>query len=54
MKFISHRGSANLRAAFQYEWFESRLGQIKRRDQPVMPAADDDDIPPAISRLPRH
>src|SRR5437763_11363017 len=50
MEFICNRGPANLRAAFEHEWFESSLGQIKGGDQPVVTAADDDDIPLASAR----
>ena len=44
MKFISHRRAANLRVALDHQRFVSRLGQIKRRDQPIVTAANDDDV----------
>jgi hypothetical protein len=45
MEFVSDCGSADLRASFEYEWFESGSGQIKGSDQAVVTTADDDDIP---------
>jgi hypothetical protein len=49
MEFVRNRGPADLSAAFKYERFESSLGQVKGGDQPVVTAADDDDIPLAIA-----
>ena len=50
MEFVGDRSPADLRAAFEHERLESSLRQIKSGDQPVVTAADDDDIPLAIGR----
>ena len=47
MKFISDRSPADLISTFENQWLESRFGQVKRGDQPVVPAADDDNVAPA-------
>src|SRR6266700_706328 len=44
MKFFGDRGAADLIAAFEHERLESRLSEIKGRDQAVVPAADNDDV----------
>ena len=49
MEFFGDRGAADLIAAFEHQRLESGLGQIEGRDQPVVAAADDDDV--AFRRL---
>jgi hypothetical protein len=44
MKFIRDGGTAHLLAAFDDQRFEPRLGQIESGDQPVVAAANDDDV----------
>jgi hypothetical protein len=46
MKFIGDRRAPSFRAAFEDEWFESCFGQVKCSNQPVMAAANDDDVAP--------
>src|SRR5438477_11851535 len=41
MKLFRYRATAHHLAAFQHHRFESALGQIKRGDQSIVPAADD-------------
>ena len=50
MELVRNSSPADLRAALEYERLESSLGQIKSGDQPVVTAADDDDIPLGIGR----
>src|SRR5579862_5869513 len=54
MKFISDRGSANLRVALEHERAISGLGQIKCGHQPVVAAANDDNVAPLGAFLFRH
>ena len=49
MKFIGDGGAADLGAALEDERFESGFGEIERGDQPVVAAADDDDVAPVDS-----
>src|SRR6516225_2874335 len=42
MELLGHRAAAYHLPAFQHQRLESALGQIKCRDQSVVPAADND------------
>jgi hypothetical protein len=44
MKFFRDRAATDERTTFHDQGFESRLGQIERRDQPVMPCSENDYI----------
>ena len=44
MKFIGDRGAADLRSTLEDQGLEPRLCQVEGGDQPVMAAADDDDV----------
>ncbi len=46
VKLIGNRGSADLSSALEHKRFVSCLGKIERGDQPVVSAANDDDIAP--------
>src|ERR1700757_1395870 len=44
MKFFSDGCTTDLISSFEHERLISGLGQVKRGDQSVMPAADNDDV----------
>ena len=44
MKFFGDGRAAGLLAPFENQRLESGFGQVKRGDQPVVSAADDDDV----------
>ena len=44
MEFVGDRRAADLRAAFEHERLVSCLGQVESGDQPVVAAADNDDV----------
>ena len=44
MKFFGDGRAAGLRAALEHQRLESGFGQVEGGDQPVVAAADDDDI----------
>jgi hypothetical protein len=44
MKFIGDRGPSDLGAALENERFVACLGQIKSGDQPVVAAANNDNV----------
>ena len=44
MEFFRDGCAAWLGAALQHQRLVSRLGQVEGGNQPVMPAADDDDV----------
>src|ERR1700738_4072562 len=54
MKLIGHGGPAHLCAAFEHQRSVSGLGQIERGDQPVVAAANDDNVAPLGAFLYRH
>src|SRR5947209_6444041 len=43
-EFFSNGSAAGLWTALQNQWLEARLGQVKRRHQPVVAAANDNNI----------
>ena len=50
MKFFGHRRAADLRPAFQHRDFEPGGGEVSGGDEPVMAAADYDDVRHSSSR----
>ena len=46
MKFVGDGGAADLRSTLDYEGLEPSFSQGERGDQPVVAAADDDDVAP--------
>src|SRR5438128_846771 len=44
MKFFGDACAAGNLASFEHERFQSCFGEIARRDQSIMPGADDDDV----------
>ena len=45
VKFLRNRTAAHDGTAFENQWLEPSLGEIERRNQSVVPAAENDDIP---------
>src|ERR1035441_9070347 len=52
MELIGHRGPADLRVALKYQRSVARLSQVERGDQPIVAAANDDDIAPLGHAMP--
>ena len=51
MKFFCDGSAAGLRAALQHQRFVSSFGEVKGGDQPVVAAADDDDVAATASGI---
>src|SRR6185369_17785845 len=44
MEFFGHASAANSRSTFEDDWLQTSFGEIERRHQAIVPAADNDDV----------